>query len=151
MSLCFPVTSDIDCLHVEDEKQKISNYDTFGYIYIPSIGLKEKFVESGNIDKNIIVVSPSEFPNISNSILILAGHSGTGRYAYFNYLYKLKNNDKIVITYKETRYEYRVIKIYKQIKDGDVNVYKIKDKKTLALVTCTNYDKKTQTIYLAVS
>lgn len=151
MSLCFPVTSEMNCIHLDEKQKKKVDYDTFGYISIPSIGLNQKFVLNGDIDKNIIVISPSNFPNDDDSILILAGHSGTGRYAYFNYLYKLKINDIIIVTYMGTIYKYHVVKSYKQIKDGNVNIYKIKNKNTLALVTCTNYDKKTQTVYLAVS
>ncbi len=152
MSFCLPITSDVEYSYLSEENYKtVSNDDNYGYITIPKIGLKNKFIENGNIDKNIIVISPSDYPNKNNSLLILAGHSGTGRYAYFNYLYKLNINDKIIITYMGINYEYRVIKSYKQTKDGNIKIYKIKDKNTLALVTCTNNDKKTQTVYLAVS
>ena len=150
MSLCLPVASDTEYSYIDDNTEVISK-DNYGYISIPKIGLKSKYVEDGDIDKNIIMVSPSSYPDQDKSLLILAGHSGTGRYAYFNYLYKLKTGDKITITYMGINYEYRVFDSYKQVKDGNVKIYKVKDKKTLALVTCTNNDKKTQTIYLAVS
>ncbi len=147
---CMPVTSDIKVTYQEQKEQYLEK-ENYGYISIPKISLRNKFVENGNIDKNIIMISPSEYPAVENSILILAGHSGSGRYAYFNYLYKLKISDEIIINYMGTNYKYKIISIYKQIKDGNIKTYKIKNKKTLVLVTCTNNDKKTQTIYLAVS
>ena len=150
MMFCMPVTSDIRVTY-QEQKEQYLEMDNYGYINIPKINLKNMFVKNGNIDKNIIMISPSEYPTVENSILILAGHSGSGRYAYFNYLYKLKIADEIIINYMGTNYKYKIISIYKQIKDGNIKTYKIKNKKTLVLVTCTNGDKKTQTIYLAVS
>lgn len=165
MMFCMPVTADVKIVFEENEPQEIKpantiykssikrslKADNYGYISIPKLGLKNKFVEKGNIDRNIIMISPSKYPNVENSILILAGHSGSGRYAYFNYLYKLKNGDEIIIGYMGNNYKYKIVKIYKQIKDGSIKTYKIKNKKTLVLVTCTNNDKKTQTVYLAAS
>ena len=150
MMFCMPVTSDIKTLYQAQKTQNLE-MDNYGYISIPKIHLKNKFVENGNIDKNIIMLSPSEYPTVEDSILILAGHSGSGRYAYFNYLYKLGIGDEIIINYMGYNYKYNIVSIYKQIKDGKIKTYKIKNKNTLVLVTCTNNDKKTQTIYLAVS
>lgn len=147
----------LSCMQVVDDFSSDVNYDTdnnfiedsHGYIQIPKIGLNQKFIEKGNIDKNVVVISPSVYPNKESSLLILAAHSGTGRYAYFNYLYKLKYQDKIYITYMNKQYIYSIIDIYYQKKDGKLDIYKLKNNKTLVLITCTNGKKDLQTVYIA--
>ena len=39
--------------------------------------------------------------------------------------------------------------LYKQDKVGTIAIYRNYDKTTLTLVTCTNYESTTQTIYIA--
>jgi len=121
-----------------------------GIIEIPKIGLKREFKNTNNVDKGITVIAPSQSPSIADSLLILAGHSGTGLQSYFNYLYKLKINDKVYIIQNNHKYVYKIIDIYKRTKTGKAKIYKIKDKTTLVLVTCTNNDNRTQTFYTAV-
>lgn len=152
MFCCIQVTSD-NYVYNDYNKNKDNDItfidDSYGYIEIPKINLSKKFVENGNIDKNIIVVKPSVYPNKEESLLILAAHSGTGKYAYFNYLYKLKTKDNIYITYMNKKYTYNIVDIYYQKKDGKLDVYKIKNTKTLVLITCTNSKRDLQTIYIA--
>ena len=44
---------------------------------------------------------------------------------------------------------YSIIDIYYQKKDGKLDIYKLKNNKTLVLITCTNGKKDLQTIYIA--
>ena len=47
------------------------------------------------------------------------------------------------------KYTYKIVKIYKQKKQGYVTIYRDPDKTTLALITCTKGDKKSQPVYIA--
>ena len=100
-------------------------------------------------EKNIYVVEGSSYPDVKKGNLIIAAHSGTGWKAFFNDLYKLTNGDIAVITYKNKKYTYRVTNIYKQPKTGRIAIYRNYEKTTLTLVTCTNHDLTTQTVYIA--
>ena len=126
-----------------------SDLPDYGYLNIPKINLNYMFFDNNNVDKNIIVLRPSEYPNVDNSLLILAGHSGNGKNAYFNNLYRLKKQDNIYITYNNIKYSYSVVDIYYQKKDGNIKIYKFKDTKTLILITCTNNNKNLQTVYVS--
>ena len=57
--------------------------------------------------------------------------------------------DKAYVSYKGVKYIYKIVKIYKQKKQGYVTIYRDPDKTTLVLITCTKGDKKSQTIYIA--
>lgn len=131
------------------------NYDDsyIGYLSIPKINLTKGFVDKrskeNNVEKNIIVVDGSNYPNVKKGNLILAGHSGSGWKAFFNDLVKLSTGDTIYVTYKKKVYEYKLVNIYKQDKVGKLSVYRNYDKTTLTLITCTNNDSKTQTVYIS--
>ena len=124
-----------------------------GYLSIPKINLMKGFLDSrsteNDVEKNILVVSGSNYPDTNRGNLILAGHSGTGWKAFFNDLYKLQVNDHAYVTYKNKKYTYKIVNIYKQPKIGKLAIYRDYDKTTLTLITCTNNDSKTQTIYIA--
>ena len=124
-----------------------------GTLEIPKIGFSRGFVskksKDNNINKNITVIKESTMPDVKGGNLIIAGHSGTGPLAFFNNLYKLKNNDRVYVHYKNKKYAYKIVKIYKQKKTGKIKIYRNKNRSTLTLVTCTNNDKNTQTIYIA--
>ena len=133
----------------DDQKTPLENNlpDTIstqyiGYLSIPKINLTKGFMDirspENDLEKNILVIEGSTYPDVEKGNLILAGHSGTGWKAFFNDLYKLSTNDLVYVKYKEKKYTY-------QIK----NIYKNYDKTTLTLITCTNNDSKTQTIYIA--
>lgn len=119
-----------------------------GILEIPNIGLKRNFYDSSNVDRNIIVVKKSQYPNLGNSMLALAAHSGTGKYAYFNYLYKLKIGDFANVYYNNKKYSYVLVCKYNIKKDGTALIYKYKNYKTLVLITCKNNVKGMQTVYI---
>ena len=139
---------------VEDEEdlgEVTNNY--IGYLSIPKINLKKGFLDKrspdNDVEKNILVVEGSSYPTKDKGNLILAGHSGTGWKAFFNDLYKLNKGDKAVVTYKGKTYTYKITNIYTQPKVGKIAIYRNYDKTTLTLITCTNHDSTTQTIYIA--
>lgn len=124
-----------------------------GYLIIPKINLTKGFLDvrstENDVEKNILVVEGSNYPDTDRGNLILAGHSGTGWKAFFNELYQLQVNDTAYVTYKGKKYVYRITNIYKQPKTGKLAIYRNYDKNTLTLITCTNNDSLTQTIYIA--
>lgn len=119
-----------------------------GIIEISKIGLRKVFKKNGNIDYGIVIINPSQFPDIINSMLILAGHSGSGEYAFFNDLYRLKIGDLAIVEYANSKYTYRLVNIYYEKKDGVIKITKIKNTKSLVLITCTNNRKDLQTVYI---
>ena len=139
---------------VEDEEdlgEVTNNY--IGYLTIPKINLKKGFLDKrspdNDVEKNILVVEGSSYPTKDKGNLILAGHSGTGWKAFFNDLYKLNKGDKAIVTYKGKTYTYKITNIYTQPKVGKIAIHRNYDKTTLTLITCTNHDSTTQTIYIA--
>ena len=120
-----------------------------GIITIEKINLNRQFRREGNVDKEIVMLD-SDFPDLKNSLLVLAAHSGTSPFSFFNYLYKLEIGDVINIRYDNKIYNYKIIDIYQVQKNGKAEFYKINNKRTLALITCTNNVKDKQTIYIAV-
>ena len=134
--------------------EKINNTNYYiGKLEIPKIGFSRGFVDKtskdNNVDKNITVIKESTMPDVKGGNLIIAGHSGTGPLAFFNELYRLEKNDRVYVYYNNTKYVYKIVNIYKQNKTGKIKIYRDKSKTTLTLVTCTNNNKNTQTIYIA--
>ncbi len=139
---------------VEEAEEHVDNinYEYIGTLLIPKINLKKGFVAKdspyNNVDQNILVVSVSDYPDVVNGNLILAGHSGTGYKAFFRDLYKLQLGDTAQIIYQNKQYDYRITKIYKQQKSGKIAIYRDYNKTTLTLVTCSKDDNQHQTIYI---
>lgn len=135
----------------EDLGEVTNNY--IGYLTIPKINLKKGFLdmrsELNNVEQNVTVIEGSSYPDKDKGNLILAAHSGSGWKAFFNDLYKLSTGDVATISYKGKVYTYKIVNIYKQEKIGKVAIYRNYNKTTLTLITCTNFDKATQTIYVA--
>lgn len=137
----------------EEKLSETYNDDYIGYLTIPKINLTKGFVDirskENDVEKNILVVEGSNYPDVEKGNLILAGHSGTGWKAFFNELYRMNTNDLVYVTYKNKKYTYKITNIYKQQKVGKIAIYRNYDKTTLTLVTCTNNDSATQTIYIS--
>lgn len=136
----------------KEELGEVTN-EYIGYLTIPKINLKKGFLdirsELNNVEQNITVIEGSSYPDKEKGNLIIAAHSGSGWKAFFNDLYKLSTGDIAEISYKGKKYTYKIVNIYKQQKTGKIAVYRNYDKTTLTLITCTNFDKATQTIYIA--
>lgn len=124
-----------------EDKKINSKYD--GYIYIPSLNYKQliKKGEYDNVLNNnlVLMISDKKVINKEYGNIILAGHNN--KYV-FNVLYKLKENDEIIISDFKNTYSYIVYKIMTvNIKDTYIldNVY---NEKILTLITCTNNNQK---------
>ena len=136
---------------VVDETIPLDDY--IGYLEIPNIGLNKGFLRKesthNNVEENIFVALESDYPYVNNGNLIIAGHSGTGWKAFFNDLYMLNKGDYLFITFNHKKYTYKLDNIYKQNKVGKINIYRNPKRTTLTLVTCTNNENDTQTVYIA--
>ena len=132
------------------KKEEAKSY--FALIEIPKINLKKELFPKGdaknNLNINLYVHDKSIFPPSSNSNLIIAGHSGNGKNAYFKNLYKLKVNDIVKISYNNYSYTYKIKEIEEQAKTGTLYL-KEEYAPMLTLITCTKNNKNTQTIYYA--
>ena len=105
----------------------------YGYLIIPSININLGFYNYGNplndVSKNIELI---KIP-VKNSYLF-AAHSGIGKIAYFNDLDKLKENDIIYLKIKNTTNKYKVAKINRVKKSGDIEITNEENK--IYLTTC---------------
>ena len=132
--------------------EKIKTNDYFAILQIEKIDLKAELYpknsSKNNVDKNVLVHSSSTFPTAKTSNLILAAHSGNGKYAYFQNLYKLKLGDEISLYYDNTLWIYEIKEIEYQDKTGKLYI-KEDYNQMLTLITCTKDDSTKQTIYYA--
>ena len=142
-------------LITEDSEVPNASYDItqyVGYLSIPKINLNKGFYPKdspyNDVEKNLLLVKESSYPNEALGNLIIAAHSGTGWKAFFIDLYKLSVGDEAIIEFQGKKYTYKFVNIYKASKTGTIAIYRNKNKTTLTLVTCTNNDSKTQTIYV---
>ncbi len=141
----------------DNNTSSIKNYENYehyiGYLTISKIGFRRGFysVDSvlNTVASNIEVIEGSTMPDVTNGNLIIAGHSGTGWNAFFNELYRLNIDDTVEVTYNGKIYTYQIKNIYKELKTGTVSIKRDITKTTLTLITCTNNDDTTQTIYIA--
>ena len=150
----YEINEEENIREIEKEEEEGPVTDEYiGYLIIPKINLTKGFVDKrsseNDVEKNILVIDGSNYPDVENGNFILAGHSGYGWKAFFNELYRLQVSDTAYITYKGKKYVYKITNIYKQPKTGKLAIYRDYDKTTLTLITCTNNDSGTQTIYVA--
>lgn len=140
---------------IENSEVPNASYDVeqyVGYLNIPKINLNKGFYPKespyNDVEKNLFLVKEAHYPNEALGNLIIAAHSGTGWKAFFNDLYKLSVGDTAIVDFQGKKYTYKFVNIYKADKTGTISIYRNKDKTTLTLVTCTNNDSTTQTIYI---
>ena len=143
----------------EEKPEYIQDYDDvitneyIGYLIIPKINLTKGFVarrsSENDVEKNIYIVDGSTYPDVEKGNFIIAAHSGPGWQAFFNDLYQLTTGDQIYVTYKGKKYTYQLTNVYKQEKTGKIAIYRNYEKSTLTLITCTNHDLTSQTVYIS--
>lgn len=152
-----PVVEDTPVIEetTEEVKEEVKQPETYNYIgvlEIPKINFKKGFLDikdkNNNVNKNIQVLENSTMPNVNGGLLVIAGHSGSGRVAFFRNLYKLKENDQIYIYYENIKYIYQVQKYYEETKDGDISIDK-NSESTLVLTTCSQTDKNKQIVIVS--
>ena len=133
---------------VQEEKKEISvsNEEYIAVIKIPKIGLEKGLFKKGsynnNVNKNIQILDDSSYPDEENGNFILAGHSGSGRVAYFKNLHKLERDDQVSGFYNGAEYKYKVVNMYDIEKTGTANIIRNANKSTLTLVTCRHNTNK---------
>ena len=163
LALSGAVTNDIIPSGEEEKEEEIkeikeedNNYtyeEYLGIIDIPKIELYKGFYSKtsnlNNVKFNLYVLPSSNYPDVENGNLIIAGHSGNYNNSYFANLYKLEKEDTITIHYNNNKYIYQITNIYTEEKTGKVRIFRNKNKTTLTLITCTKDDDYHQTIYIA--
>ena len=136
----------------EESKGEYTYEEYAGILDIPKINLYKGFYSKtsnlNNVKFNLYVLKESDYPDITNGNLIIAGHSGNYNNSYFANLYKLELNDTIIVHYKNNNYTYKITKIYNEEKTGTVRILRDRNKTTLTLITCTKDDNYHQTIYI---
>ena len=137
---------------VEEVNDNVVTEYYIGYLEIPKIGLYRGFVDmdsvANNVQINLQIIKPSNYPDVDKGNVIIIGHSGNYNNSYFKNLYKLELNDTAMIKYNNKIYTYKIVNIYTEAKDGLITVYRDERKSCLTLITCTKDDKTTQTIYI---
>lgn len=140
----------------EEVKEDNNNYiyeEYLGVLDIPKInfykGFYSKTSSLNNVQFNLFVLKESDYPDVVNGNLIIAGHSGNYSNSYFNDLYKLSIDDTVTVHYQGKDYIYKITKIYNEKKTGIVRILRNRNKTSLTLITCTNGDNYHQTIYIA--
>ena len=137
-------------IEVEEKQTYFEPY--MATLKIPKINFERGFYDKNstlnNVNYNVLFHKKSDYPDKKNGNVILAGHSGSSAVSYFNDLYKLDKGDLAYILYNNNTYTYKIVNIYQEEKDGNIAIYRDKDKSILTLITCTNNDNTKQTIYI---
>ncbi len=136
---------------VEQKEEPIPTY-YLGTLTIPKIGFQRGFLDKkapgNNVEENITVLKESNYPDVEKGNFIIAAHSGPTANSFFNDLYQLTIGDTAQVIYQGNNYTYQLITTYQVPKTGTVQIKRNREKKTLTLITCTNYDSTTQSIYI---
>ena len=137
----------------EEPPIDINQYESFaGILEIPKIGFSKGFYykesELNNVKFNLKILDASSYPNEEKGNVIIIGHSGNYSNSYFSNLYQLELSDTASISYKNKKYNYKVVNIYNETKDGTITIYRDETKSCLTLITCTKDDDTKQTVYI---
>lgn len=134
---------------IEDTKQE----DYIAVLEIPSINLKKGLYaidsKNNNVNKNIEIIDSSDMPDITKGNFILAGHSGTGRIAFFDDLDKLIIDDTIIVYYNNIKYIYQINYIESIVKDGTIEI-KREFESMITLTTCNQENKNEQLVITGI-
>lgn len=129
-----------------------SNVSYIAVLEIPKINLKKGIFDvdstQNDVNCNIQMIQNSDYPNIENGNMILAGHSGIGRATYFSHLNQLDLKDSIFVYYRGIKYIYQVTQIYEVEKTGKVGIKRDDATATLTLITC-HFHTNQQLVVLA--
>lgn len=128
--------------NVKDNYNKSNDIEEYlGVLEIPKIGIKKGFysLESlqNNVNSNIELLKGSSSPDVKNSRIILAAHSGASYLGYFKNLDQLLLNDELIIYYQNNKYIYYVSDIYEEKKDGSITISSNMNDSILVLTTCS--------------
>lgn len=145
---------DIDKQDTQQKKNESNiTYNYIAVLEIPTINLKRGLVsktdKNNNVNKNIKILKESDMPDVENGNFILAGHSGNSRVSFFKNLNKVKENDLIFIYYKSIKYTYKVVHTHLEVRDGDIEIVRNKNKSSLTLTTCSQEKKGNQIVIIS--
>ena len=150
-------------MDANDPRNKAVNYSTkcMGYLTIPGtnnvvnnicIRWKDKSknsnAEANNVNTGLYTLPVSNYPNVKNGNLVIAGHSGQASISYFKTLYLLKVGNKASVKFNGNTYNYVIKNIYLVPKTGVVKITRNSSKTTMTLITCTKNDEAHQTVYI---
>lgn len=135
------------------DTESSENYETYvGQLEIPKINFYKGFYAKesplNDVKYNIKILEVSDYPTVENGNVIIIGHSGNYSNSYFADLYKLALGDTASVYYNNKKYNYKIVNIYTDAKDGTVTIYRDESKNTMTLITCTKDDDTKQTIYI---
>ena len=151
------ISVNINVDYLENKNQKNNPENSYVPNYIAFLEIEKLNLNQGllpidnyynNVDYHIEILKVSDFPDVINGNFILAAHSGNSSISYFKNLYKLELGDTAKVYYQSKVYNYQIVNIYKEEKDGSVGIYRDLNKTTLTLITCSRNDKEHQTIYI---
>ena len=138
---------------VREDNNEYTYEEYLGILDIQKINFYKCFYSKtsslNNVKFNLLVLKESDYPDVVNGNLIIAGHSGNYNNSYFKDLYKLGIDDTITVHYQGKDYIYKITKIYNEKKTGTVRILRDRNKTSLTLITCTKDDNNHQTIYIA--
>ncbi len=140
--------------YIEDtqEYKENENVDLLLILEIPKINLKRVvynfYSDKNTIEKNVMIMSESDLPNVLNGNVILEAHSGNDYISFFNRLNELTVNDEVYIYYQGIKYIYSVDNMYDVDKDGNVEIFRNKNRNTLSLITCKNDNQYKQYVVI---
>lgn len=136
----------------EETKEVEPEYDYIAVLEIPAIDLRKGIVDINSayndISYNVEIINPSDMPDIPNTNLILASHSGSSRVSFFKHLNRLNKGDLAIIYYKNVKYTYEVNSIENEYKNGTITIRRSNNKNTLTLTTCSPTDKTKQIVII---
>ena len=137
----------------ETKKEKSQIEENYSMVLeIPKINLKKGLYDIkskyNSVKYNIQIMKESKMPNIKNSNLILASHSGNSKIAFFDKLYKLQNGDKVFVYYQNIKYIYEIVNIYEIEKNGTALIKKDVNESIIALITCKKYTNNKQLVFI---
>ena len=125
----------------------IHKTDLLAHLTIPKIKVDEDIykIDSSynNVNEHVTILKESVLPSDNkDSVVFLAAHSGSGHLAYFRNLNKLQDGDVVSFSYNNIIYTYRVVNVFEEEKDGDIEVSRSSNRQ-LVLTTCSpNNDDK---------
>lgn len=132
--------------------QTIIKEKYIGVLKIPKIGLERGFLDktskNNTVNKNIMFISKSNYPDEEFGNTILAAHSGNSSVSYFRKLNNLQIDDIAYVKYKNIEYKYKLVNVYTQPKTGKLVIYRNNSKTVLTLITCTKNSKTLQSVYV---
>jgi len=131
----------IQAFFVEKRVDSIADEESYvAILEIPAINLKRGLVNPksslNNVEDNITIIEGSYFPNIPNTNLILAAHSGRSRASFFRHLNQLTLGNRVILHYRNSQYIYEIIKIYTQPRVGHIGVSREEEANIVTLTTC---------------